>query len=214
MSARAAIFDRDGVLTRFDLAPLRARLAAHGLSLESMMGAWEPWYRSQTLPKNRQEESQFIEAFLDAYCESHNLSADARDELVSFDYAALVRPFDDARPALAWARARGLRIAVLSNFPLVRLDESLVAAGLRDLVDAAFAAPVIGFSKPDRRAYLHVAAALEVAPERCAMVDDELDCVRGAEAVGMRAWLLDRRDAPPPALSGLDEFCSELEGLL
>lgn len=214
MSVQAAIFDRDGVLTRFDFAPLQARLAAHGLSLESMMGAWEPWYRSQTLPKNRQEESQFIEAFLDSYCKSHDLSADARDELISFDYAALVRPFADARPALAWARACGLRTAVLSNFPLVRLDESLVAAGLRDLVDAAFAAPVIGFSKPDPRAYLHVAAAFEFEPERCALVDDELECVRGAEAVGMRAWLLDRGGAKPPALSGLDKFCLELEELL
>lgn len=214
MTIRAVIFDRDGVLTRFDLSPLRARLEAFGLSLDTMMGAWEPWYRSQTLPKNREEESRFIEAFLDAFCKSHSLSTAARDELVSFDYAALVRPFDDARPALEWARARGLRIAVLSNFPLVRLDESLVAARLAEFVDGAFAAPVIGYSKPDRRAYLHVAESFGVSPEHFAMVDDELDCVRGAEAVGIRAWLLDRRSTGPGSLVNLQEFCVELGRLL
>jgi|LNFM01.1.fsa_nt_gb FMN phosphatase YigB (HAD superfamily) len=212
-STSVAIFDRDGVLTSFELSSLRGFLAEVGLSLEGLMSAWEPWYRARTLPKNITEERAFIAAFFTDFCKTNSLPSAARDTLVSFDYASLVRPFADARPALARARSQGLRTAVLSNFPLVRLGDSLAAAGLADLVDAAFAAPVIGYSKPDPRAYLHVAEAFGVAPERCAMIDDELDCVRGAQAVGMRAWLLDRRGVAPSSLSSLDEYCAALEGV-
>src|SRR6185437_9634561 len=89
-------------------------------------------------------------------------------------------------------RERGLSVGVLSNFPLPSLGASLGRVGLADLVDVAGAAPAIGASKPDARAYRHVIAALGVAPQECVLVDDELPCVEGALAVGIRAYHLDR----------------------
>jgi len=51
----------------------------------------------------------------------------------------------------------------------------------------------IGFEKPDRNAFLFVTNVLNVKPEECAMVGDNLnDDVMGAKRVGMTTFWLDR----------------------
>jgi putative hydrolase of the HAD superfamily len=203
------IFDRDGVLTYFEFAPLRALLDGLGWTLEFVRERWERWYRAAPLPRTLDGERAFIAEFWSELCRERGVSGSGRDAVVDFDYPSLVRPFDDARPALIEAKRRGFLVAVLSNFPLVRLEASLEAAGLGPWIDRAFAAPVIGFSKPDAAAYLHVASAFGVAPSQCAMVDDERDCALGAAEVGMRATLLDRRGAsidPDPRLAIVAEL--------
>jgi FMN phosphatase YigB (HAD superfamily) len=115
-------------------------------------------------------------------------------------------------PALTAARAAGLRIAVLSNFALASLEASLTATGLAAWIDAACAATVIGASKPAAAAYTIAAARLGVEPTECLFFDDEMACVRGAAAVGMMAYHVDRGRSTlaPGVVAGLDA----LTGLL
>ena len=54
-----------------------------------------------------------------------------------------------------------------------------------------------GFPKPDARAYLAAAAALNLPPTACAFVDDLVMNVEAAQAIGMQGWLLDRSGAAP-----------------
>jgi putative hydrolase of the HAD superfamily len=192
MTIRAVLFDRDGVLTYFEFAPLRSFLADLGLEFAAVREAWEGWYRARPLPSTQSAERAFIGEFLAGYCAERGASDLVRRRVEAYDYATMVRPFSDARPALERARAMELRTGVLSNFPLLRLEDSLRAAALFDLLDGAWAAAAIGASKPDPRSYLTAARALGVDPEECAFVDDEEECVLGARAIGMFAVRLDR----------------------
>jgi putative hydrolase of the HAD superfamily len=200
---RAVIFDRDGVLTHFDFAPVHALFATEpSASFRAMWDRWSGWYPHQSPPRSAIEEREMLGRFWDLFCDERALSPAFRQALHGFDYTRTIRAFDDARPALERARARGLRVGVLSNFPLASLEESLRATGLASLVDVAAPASVIGASKPDARAYQYVLDRLGVSAAECAMVDDEAPCVQGAISLGISAWRLDRT-APAPAPAGV-----------
>lgn len=194
MSTRALVFDRDGVLTHFDFAPLMAMFeGVPKASFEALWRAWQAHTRLAPPPRRASAETSYVAAFWRSVREAWDLDEALESRLNRFDYTTAIRPFDDARPTLERARERGMRIAVLSNFPFVGLQASLRAAGLVDLVDVTFAAGVAGAPKPDPSAYLHTLDRLDVTPAECALVDDEEECVDGARRVGIRAFRLDRR---------------------
>ena len=141
-----------------------------------------------TMPRKR----CFFSGFWDKLSDDLAISAEARRTLQAFDYMVYMRAFPDARPLLLEARQLGLHVGVLSNFSLASLEFSLQVIGLSDLVDAALAAPVIGYSKPSAEAYLAIAEALNVKPKQCFIFDDEIECVEGGRAVGMKSYLVDR----------------------
>ena len=193
---KAIVFDRDGVLTDFDLDAAAAffqRLLP--LSLQEMNERWEAWGNKVGFPRSAHEEHEFFRSFWTTIGDELELPETVCTQLIRFDYTSCMRAFPDARPALIATRRRNLRAGVLSNFSLASLDASLQATGLADLVDIACAAPVIGFSKPEQEAYLTVARALGVEPQECLLFDDELPCVEGARELGIQAYLVDRRRA-------------------
>lgn len=106
--------------------------------------------------------------------------------------AIVFRPFPDVRPALEAWRARGVRLAVVSNWD-VSLHEVLARTGLAELVDGAVSSAEVGFAKPDPRPVL---AGLEIAgvgAEDAWLVGDDVEADLGAaEAAGVRGVLLDR----------------------
>lgn len=84
--------------------------------------------------------------------------------------------------AVAGARARGLRTAVLSNADDV--DPLLVP-----LVDLVRVSGATGLRKPDPAAFADVVRALGVAPGQCVYVDDVAVNVRAAVACGLTGVL-------------------------
>jgi HAD superfamily hydrolase (TIGR01509 family) len=193
MTIRAVIFDRDGVLTYFDLAAAAAYLCPLlPLQLDQVHARWERWGAQVGFPRSVVEEQRFWRSFWDQICDEESLGDEARAALQRFRYTSVIHAYPEARAALLAARRAGLRTGVLSNFTLASLDDSLEAAGLADLVDVACAAPVIASAKPQRAAYLAVTGALEVSPEECLFFDDEAPCVAGARALGMHALLVSR----------------------
>ena len=165
------------------------------MSLDEISDRWEAWGQQVGFPRTLSEEQTFFSGFWDQLGREFQLSSDILTQLHAFDYTTCLHPFADARPALRWARKAGLRVGVLSNFSLASLEDSLVATGLADLVDAACAATVIGVAKPAPESYLAVTRALGVEPEQCLFFDDELPCVDGARALGISAYLVDRTQA-------------------
>lgn len=96
----------------------------------------------------------------------------------------ILRP--QARDAITAAHAAGIRLAILSNeldlfygtalrqrFPLIELFEVIV--------DATYT----GILKPDPRAYAAVLTALDLPPQACVFVDDQLKNVAGGQTVGI-----------------------------
>ncbi|MGB0385442.1 MAG: HAD family hydrolase [Ardenticatenaceae bacterium] len=194
MSIRAVIFDRGGVLTDFDV---KAAIAFFEpllpLSMEELVQRWEQWGKLVGFPRSVTEENAFFHGLWNHLSDEFGLSQAKRKQLLQFNYTSLIRPFPDARPMLLDARRRGLLIGVLSNFSLASLDASLVAAGLADLVDIAYAATVIGVAKPHPESYLTLTDALSVEPKECLLFDDEMPCVKGGRAVGIHSYFVDRR---------------------
>jgi putative hydrolase of the HAD superfamily len=208
------IFDRDGVLTGFDVATAAATLQSLvSLPFGTVLQRWQTHGAEVGFPRSVAEEAAFWETFWHKLATEFNLSTAVHDRLLNLNYTRFVVPFPDVRPALEAVRRRGLRIGVLSNFSLASLDASLDAAGLGDLVDVACAATVIGAAKPDPAAYAAVLQALDVSPAAALFLDDEPPCVAGARAVGMRAVLVDRRPAGDRAAGALPDL-AELERLL
>ena len=145
MPVKAIIFDRDGVLTFFDITVALAFFQPLlPLTLEEIGETWAIRGKKVGFPSNLAEELTFFQGFWDAISDELNLSTEIRQQLQQFDYTSCLRPFPDARPALLDARQRQLRTGVLSNFSLASLDVSLAAVHLADLVEVACAATVIG----------------------------------------------------------------------
>jgi putative hydrolase of the HAD superfamily len=191
MPLQALILDHDGVLADIDYrsaAVFFRRLLP--LSVEELGQWWTRWLR-------RSEQQVPGAASWDAFWEhlGHELrlAPEVCRELKTFRYIDLFRPFPEVRPALQEARRRGLRIAVLSNTPLVDLKEPLRHLGLEDVVDVICNPLSMGFSKPAPEAYQCVLELLRLEASRCVFLDDEEANVAGAAAVGLSAWRVERR---------------------
>ena len=110
----------------------------------------------------------------------------------AFAQPGLWHVFPEVGEILAQLRARGLRLAVVSNWDS-RLPGLLGRLELAPYFDAVLASALEGVEKPSAEIFRRAAARLGVRPERCVHVGDSpLDDYRGAESAGMRAVLVDR----------------------
>lgn len=115
------------------------------------------------------------------------------DELGAALLAALrFRPYPEVSAALAALRAAGARMVVVSNWD-VSLHEQLAATGLAPLVDGALSSAELGIGKPEPEIFRRALELAGARAEDALMVGDSLDTdIRGAEAVGIAAVLVDR----------------------
>jgi HAD superfamily hydrolase (TIGR01662 family) len=122
--------------------------------------------------------------------------------------------YEDALPVLAELRRHGLKIGLVSN---TSRDLDAFIRHFKLDVDAWVASGTHGKVKPSPSIFRAVLELLQVEPQAAVMVGDSpSDDVEGAQAIGMRAFLIDREgrfsdrdDALPtllalPAALGLD----------
>lgn len=102
-------------------------------------------------------------------------------------------PYDDAVPFLEQLRQRGIKIALVSN--CADSTRSFLAdVNLLPLANEVILSCEVGSAKPSPEIYLHALSALGVAAAGAVMIDDNLSCCAGAEAVGMKAIQITRGD--------------------
>jgi HAD superfamily hydrolase (TIGR01509 family) len=201
MSLRAIIFDRDNTLMRFvpeSIAQLESRIhmAAPSLPPSAAIQHWESW--PGPWPRNAQEEPHFWSAFWASFAARYHLDEHSITSLQSIGgfYHTCFAAYPDSLEALRQTRALGLRLAVLTNFELPSVGQTLHYAGIDPtLFDVLVSSASIGFYKPHPQAYLAVAAALDLPPDACLFIDDLQENVEGARAVGMRSVRIDRTGA-------------------
>ena len=114
---------------------------------------------------------------------------DACFEALFAHYAAASawEPAPGAAEALETLAARGLRLAVVSNFDR-RLPALLAGLGLARFFDRVVLPSDAGASKPDPRIFAFALEALGVSPAQAVYVgDDPSDDHEGAAAAGLRA---------------------------
>jgi FMN phosphatase YigB (HAD superfamily) len=98
----------------------------------------------------------------------------------------------DARPALAWARRRGLMTMALSNSLGCTIPEDPIAA-LGSMVDHVFYSADIGATKPDPAAFRHLEHIAGLQPGQLLHVGDSVRAdTAGALACGWNSAWLDR----------------------
>jgi putative hydrolase of the HAD superfamily len=126
------------------------------------------------------------------------LDDDARTEAL-LD-ALRFEPYDDARPALATARAKGARLIVVSNWDVSLLDV-LERVGLAPLVDGVVTSAAVGERKPGPAIFKHALGLAGVAASEARHVGDSLsEDVAGARACGIGALLLRRDGSREPGV--------------
>ena len=113
----------------------------------------------------------------------------------AWEHAEHFELYEDALPVLERLRANGLKLGLVSN---TGRDLDAFVAHHHLVVDAALASGAHGKTKPHESIFRAVLERLDVEPAAAAMVGDSVaDDVEGARALGMRAFLLDRRDQFP-----------------
>jgi FMN phosphatase YigB (HAD superfamily) len=220
MNIQAVIFDRDNTLMRFDTAAatlIEARIAAVAPTLppNAVGRHWTTW--PGPWPSAIDQEPVFWDLFWGQLVAQYQLPADtvaALHEIGAF-YHTCFTAFPDTLACLTALRSRGMRLAILTNFELPSIHLTLQNAGLEpSWFSVLLSSATTGFPKPDTRAYLAAAAALDLPLSACAFVDDLVANVEAAQALGMHGWLLDRTGtAPASAISHIHSL-HELTALL
>jgi putative hydrolase of the HAD superfamily len=194
MKPGAVIFDRDGVLTYFDIEAATAFFQPLvPMSLAELAQRWQRWGGEVGFPATLEQEQTFFAGFWQMLRQECNLTESHYQALRGVNYSDFMHLFPEVHAVLRELKQRGVAIGVLSNFSLASLETSLEAVGIHQWIDVACAATVIGYAKPHPEAYLHVARRLGMKPEQCIFLDDEMPCVAGAQKVGMTAYLVDRK---------------------
>ena len=117
--------------------------------------------------------------------------------LAAFARAAAWRVASGAAETLGSLKARGLKLALVSNYD-GRLHRVVAELGLQTFFDAVIVSSEAGWAKPSPRIYAAALAALGVEPGAALMVGDRPhEDVAGATAAGLQALLYDPHGRAP-----------------
>ena len=187
----AVVFDLDGVLLDSEQVwdEVREQLARErggrwsGSAQRDMMGMSSPeWSRYMHdvvgLTDSPQEiNAEVVRRMLDRYRAHLPLLPGALDAV--------------RRLSAEWP----LGLASSSNRPLI--EAFLDAAGVRDVFAATVSSEEVAAGKPAPDVFLEAARRLDVAPSRCAAIEDSANGLRAAKAAGMRVVALPNPHYPP-----------------
>lgn len=122
--------------------------------------------------------------------------------------------FPEVQRVLAYLKARGLRLGVISNWPR-GLEHFCAELGVAPYFDAVVASGEVKRDKPDPVIFAEALRRLGATPDETVHVGDLLeDDVNGARSAGMRAILLDREHKHPPGPERVVHDLSDLGRLL
>jgi putative hydrolase of the HAD superfamily len=204
---KAVIFDVDFTIARPgpDLGPEGyVRLGArHGLELDAARyddarrAAFATLKRNPELDHDQEIWILFTQRVIEGMGGSGGTYAAAAEMTANWEHAHHFELFDDALPTLEVLRGHGLKLGLLSN---TERDLALFVAHHGLDVDAVLTSRAHGKTKPHEAIFLRMLELLEVDAADAVMVGDAIeDDVEGAQAVGMRAILVDREGLYPDA---------------
>lgn len=160
------------------------------------------WTHAHTIdPKSERDLSP--DRHRDVFTRTMALFPGIDDDLSAALYDTMTaqwRAFEDTPPVLRDLKARGVRIAVLSNIG-IDIRDCLARNGLDRLVDQVVLSYEVGVVKPDPAIFATVLERLGATGERTLMVGDSPRDDVGGAALGIRTLLLPRTRGP---VHGLD----------
>jgi 2-haloacid dehalogenase len=189
--ARAAVFDAYGTL--FDVASAAER------AKDALGPRWQPF---ADLWRAKQLQYTWLRSLMGRHADFWRVTADALDfALESFRVEDRVLrerlmslyerlgAYPDARPALERLRAKGVKLAILSNGAPRMLAAAAESAGIASLLDAVISVEDVGMYKPSPAVYRLAPDRLGLWPSEIAFVSSNGWDACGAKVSGMRvAW--------------------------
>jgi HAD superfamily hydrolase (TIGR01509 family) len=209
----AVVFDMDGVLIQSE--EVWDEVREH--YVRERGGRYDAEIQRAMMGMSSTEWSRYLHEHAGVPDEPDAINAEVvRRMLAAYrDHLPLIPGAIDAVKRLA-ARFR-LGLASSSNRELI--DTVLDVAGLARYFAATVSSEEVARGKPAPDVYLEAARRLEVAPERCAAVEDSHGGIRSAKSAGMRVLAIPNPTYPPDdealeqadvTLASLDELTTEL----
>ena len=194
----AYVFDAYGTLFDVHAAIARHRAAA-GPEAERFSEIWRlkqlEYTWTLTLAGHYVDFWTLTERALDyAFARVPSVDRALRPQLL--DAYLRLDAFPDARTALVDLKARGARLAVLSNGSPRMLADAVEAAGFAGLFDAVLSVDAVRLYKPRPEVYALVTDALAVAPSDAAFVSSNRWDVMGAASFGFNTFWVNRARMP------------------
>jgi HAD superfamily hydrolase (TIGR01509 family) len=205
----ALIFDLDGVLVDSEQAWDQARrdvVDAHG-------GAWTDAATRDILGMSSKEWPVYVVEQLGAQLTPDEVNAAVVEAMLA-GYEQHLPLLPGAREAVErLAETHTLGLASSSNRPVI--DVVLQTMGVTQRFAATVSSEEVERGKPAPDVYLEAARRLEVAPERCAAVEDSHAGIRSAKSAGMRVVAIPNASYPPgeEALTLADAVVDSLDEL-
>jgi len=217
---KAVLIDLYDTLVWTDWPVLRERIEARArVSGRALLDGFERTRVARSIGTYGSLEGDMAEVLKEAGLERDDALVHELAETITTFLQTGVHLWDDSLPALRDLRSRGVRTAVVSNCdhgtrPVVE------RLGLHEETDAVVLSFEAGVAKPDAGIYRKALDALGAAPDETAFVDDQLTYCEGAEAVGIRPFLILRDEARPlegassPNANGGPEVVRDLRSLV
>lgn len=197
----ACLVDAYDTIVTCDFSVQRRELPAlAGIQADSWneeYNRFSPWLNDGRMSK--------AEAFGEILCaHGRDPRPDLVREMVRRDQELLLansRLFDDTIPFLEKLRARGIKIAIVSNCT-ENTRPMLVALGVAALADTLVLSCEVGSAKPAAEIFRYALDRLGVAAEAAVFVDDQPGFCTGSAAVGISAVQIVRGELDGQAPEG------------
>ena len=206
---KAVVFDLDGVL--LDSEELWD--AAREQLAHERGGRWNQRAQRDMMGMSSVEWSRYMHEQIGLRAPPDEINREVVERLQAL-YRERLPLIDGAREAVARVADRWpLGLASSSNRPII--DLVLELADLAPFFVTTVSSEEVGRGKPAPDVYIEAAARLDVAPERCAAVEDSHNGIRSAQSAGMRVIAIPNPTFPPDtaALELADVVLDSLERL-
>jgi HAD superfamily hydrolase (TIGR01509 family) len=125
----------------------------------------------------------------------HSLINELKQKFTLAKIPSYCRPVFHHRYLLSRLTQEGYRLALCSNSVRRTVDEMMRAAELDMFFELTLSNEDIKLPKPDPEIYLAAAKRLSVQPDRCLVVEDNVNGIRSATAAGMHVLEVTDPDA-------------------
>jgi beta-phosphoglucomutase len=176
---KALIFDMDGTLVHSDPVHLEAFvevLQPEGVAIS------EEFYRSSII--GRTNEAIFADLLPHLDTQGQEAYADQK-EATFRRMSTDLKPLEGLLDLFGWAEKKGIRIALVTNAPLLNATHMLDVLGIADRFDVKITIDQVERGKPDPLPYLTALERLNLAPEEAIAFEDSPSGMRAAKGAGL-----------------------------
>ena len=205
MKLKAVLFDLDGTLLPMDqdrfmelyMESLCRKLAPLGYDAELLSRAI--WHGIRAMYRNKGKHANgavFWNTFKKHYPDMHEDTAACLDSYYEKDFdklSSVATPDPDAKKAVEYIRAQGLRVTLATNplFPRVATEKRIKWSGFEEKDFEFFGSYEDSkYTKPNPDYYRSIYERMGLKPCECLMVGNDVDEDMAARELGMKVFLL------------------------